>query len=368
MARLRREAAHLRERGRSSLLLAMELFNRPANTARIEGVLIFSQHALEMLLKAVIFQKTGKIRAEGERYTYTFEKCVRIAHSDLQLVTAEEAVSLRALDGHRDAAMHHLIHLSEDMLYIRTQSAVTLFRELLHRAFGEDLTQLVPPRALPVATIPPRDLVDVVQREVDAIRELLRPGKRQVLDAQARLRGLLDLEAAAGGRVDPPDQTEMSRAVKAMREGVSWQRVFPGVASLQVQVSGDGAIPVAVKLTRGEGSPVRLAKAGEEALLYREVNPLDRWSVTFDQLKRASGLGQWRLRAVLEHLGLVSEPDVHEHRLGSVKQKRWTPAAKDRLLKELPTLGRREGLPELHAKHRIGRGARTSSGTSSSQS
>jgi hypothetical protein len=251
--------------------------------------------------------------------------------------------------------MHHHIDLSEELLYVRAQGTVTLFRDVLERAFEERLTDYLPPRALPISSAPPPDLRVLIEREVDVVADLLRPGRRQTLAAQARLRALLDIEAAVGGRSDPPDDQEIQRAMRRVREGTPWQSIFPGVASLGLDVHDDEAISVSVRLTRSQGPPVRLAPTDEEALLYREVNPLDRWSLTFDDLKEATGLGQWRLRAVLEHEGLHQPPHTHEHVLGSVRQVRWTPGAKDSLVAAIPDLDIERIWASYSETHRVGR-------------
>jgi hypothetical protein len=241
------------------------------------------------------------------------------------------------------------------MLYIRIQSAVTIFDHVLNGAFGEQLINVLPRRAYPVAATPPADVAAVVQKDIEAICTLLSPGRRQSTEAEARLRAILDLEAAVGGRTDPPQPTEIHRAARALREGAAWQNVFPGVASLRLDVGDPNRIPVSVKLTRGQGSGVRLAGPGEEALLYREVNPLDRWSVTFKDLKNATGLGQWKLRAVLDHLGYNKPPHCYDHELSTLRQRKWTPAVKDDLTARLADLDIETIFAEYSAGHAIGK-------------
>ena len=48
---MRREVRHLKQRAIDSLMLSIELFNRPHDGGRVEGVLIHADHAFEMLLK-----------------------------------------------------------------------------------------------------------------------------------------------------------------------------------------------------------------------------------------------------------------------------------------------------------------------------
>ena len=76
---MKREARHLLEKAVSSLLLAIEIFNRPQDRGRVDGVLIFLDHAFEMLLKASIIHRGGEIRDEGAKQTIGFDHCVRKA-------------------------------------------------------------------------------------------------------------------------------------------------------------------------------------------------------------------------------------------------------------------------------------------------
>jgi hypothetical protein len=50
---MRKEVKILRSKAIESLVLSIELFNRPSETGRAHGVLIFLDHAFEMLLKGI---------------------------------------------------------------------------------------------------------------------------------------------------------------------------------------------------------------------------------------------------------------------------------------------------------------------------
>ncbi len=68
MPKTRREVVELLRRGRDSLVLAVEIFNRPSDVARAHSVLILLHHVFEMLLKAAILRRTGNIhRGDGVR-------------------------------------------------------------------------------------------------------------------------------------------------------------------------------------------------------------------------------------------------------------------------------------------------------------
>ena len=51
---MKTEVRLLRARGIESLVLSIELFNRPSDAGRTHGVLILLDHAFEMLFKAAI--------------------------------------------------------------------------------------------------------------------------------------------------------------------------------------------------------------------------------------------------------------------------------------------------------------------------
>ena len=129
------------EKASDSLLLGIERFNCPFERGRITSVLISLDHAFEMLLKASILQRGGRIRRRGESETLGFDACVRVGLSDarVKFLTEEQALTLQMLNGLRDAAQHHLITIEETQLYIDAQSAVTLFRDLLKSVFRQNL-------------------------------------------------------------------------------------------------------------------------------------------------------------------------------------------------------------------------------------
>ena len=62
---MKREAKLLLNKGCASLLLAIELFNRPYDRGRVAGTLILLDHAFEMLLKAAILHKGGENSREA---------------------------------------------------------------------------------------------------------------------------------------------------------------------------------------------------------------------------------------------------------------------------------------------------------------
>jgi hypothetical protein len=59
MPKFRRDVQPLLERAIDSLTLGIEIFNRPAETARGHSVPMLLHHAFELLLKAAILQVGG---------------------------------------------------------------------------------------------------------------------------------------------------------------------------------------------------------------------------------------------------------------------------------------------------------------------
>jgi hypothetical protein len=102
----------LLKRAKTSLVLGVELFNRPTDAARAPCVLLMFDHAFEMLLKAIIFEETGRIHSPHEKENHGFEKCLNSCQSQLSVINEDEALILANLNGFRDAAMHDLLDLS----------------------------------------------------------------------------------------------------------------------------------------------------------------------------------------------------------------------------------------------------------------
>lgn len=115
---MRKEAHLLRRKALNSLTLSVQHFNGLWDVGRTEAVVMLLDHSFEMLLKAAILHRGGRIRDRGDKNTIGFDACVRRGLSDarLKFLTDEQALTLQAINGLRDAAQHHLIDLSEGHL------------------------------------------------------------------------------------------------------------------------------------------------------------------------------------------------------------------------------------------------------------
>ena len=60
---MKREAHLLLAKGLDSLVLAVERLNGPSNRGRVTSVLIFTDHAFEMLLKAAILHRGAEFES-----------------------------------------------------------------------------------------------------------------------------------------------------------------------------------------------------------------------------------------------------------------------------------------------------------------
>lgn len=340
---MRREVRLLRQKAIDSLILAIEHFNRPDNRGRVSSVLILLDHSFEMLLKAAILHRGGHIREPRAKQTIGFDACVRKALSDgrLKFLSEEQALSLQAINGLRDAAQHHLLEVPEQQLYLHAQVGVTLFRDILEGVFSEELAHHLPDRVLPVSTQPPKDLALLVQDEVEAIKGLLRPGSRRRVEARARLRSLAILEAITHAERTQPSDAELNRVLDRLGQGDDWGALFPGIASLALSVEGEG-IPVHIRITKKEGVPIQLVPEGTpgaSVVAVRRVDELGYYSLGVKQVAEHVGLSWPRTLAVIRFLRLQDDVECYkEFTIGSQVHKRYSQRAIERIRAHLPTL------------------------------
>ena len=115
---MKKEVRQLRAKAINALVLSIDHFNRPWDRGRTEAVLILLDHSFEMLLKAAIRHRQGKIRRPREKQTIGFDACVRKGLTDgaLKFLSDEQALTLQTINGQRDAAQHYLLDMSEPCL------------------------------------------------------------------------------------------------------------------------------------------------------------------------------------------------------------------------------------------------------------
>ena len=357
---MKKEVRQLREKAINSLVLSIEHFNRPWDRGRTEAVLILLDHSFEMLLKAAIRHRQGKIRKPREKQTIGFESCVRKGLTDakLKFLTDEQALTLQTINGQRDAAQHYLVDMSEHQLYFYAQAGVTLFRDIHDDVFNENLVLELPERVLPISTTAPNDLSALFDKEVDEILKLLAPGTRKKMDAIAKARSLAVLDSAVKGDYEQPSDRELEKVCKRLSDGETWSSVFPGVASINISPELEGPT-FSLRLTKNEGTPVKLLKEGEGSgavIAIRRVNELSFYSLGANQLASKVELTPPKCRAVVDYLSLRSDEDCFkEIKIGKTTYGRYSPEAIKRIKDVLATVPLDEIWADYQAKRKAKR-------------
>lgn len=310
----KKNVAPMLQNGIDSLTLAIELFNRPSEQARTHSVLMLLQHAFEMLLKAAILQQTGSIHDTEKKYTYGFDRCLNVAEQQLKIVSSDERATLSILDAQRDQATHYYLLMSEDVLYVHAQSAVTLFSALVKRFFNITLSERLPGRILPVSTRPPRDLIALFQCEFAEVDRLLSAGKRQGAAAAARLRSVLAFAVGAREHMDRVSEADINAAIAKRRKNLSWDVILPEVAQLRLSTDG-GGIPITMKISKDAPIAVRIAKPGEEVsgtVIKQQIDPWDVYTMSRDDLAGKLGLTGPRTHALIYELKIQDDPECYK--------------------------------------------------------
>lgn len=332
---MKREARLLLDNAVDSLILSVEHFNGADERGRTTTVLILLDHSFEMLLKASILNRGGKIRERRARETIGFDACVRRALSDakIRFLSSEQALTLQTINGLRDAAQHHLIDISEQQMYAHTQSGVTLFADILKAVFNQDLSSRLPARVLPISTVAPADMQTFFETEIEEVKKLLRPGKRRRTEAYARLRPLAILDATIRGEKLQPSSGELNVKGEQLSKGKTWAEVFPGAASISFTTNGVGQ-PFNLRITKKEGIPVQLVPEGTpgaSVVAVKRVNELDFYNLGRDQLADKVGLSGPKTSAVIWCLKLQEDVECFKQlTIGQSKFNRYSQKAIDR--------------------------------------
>ena len=349
---MKKEPRLLLEKGVNSLVLSIEHFNRPWDQGRTEAVLIFLDHAFEMLLKSAILQRGGRIREPRERQTLGFEACVRKALSEgpIKFLSPEQGLAFQITNSLRDAAQHHLLDLSEQQLYLHAQTGVTLFRDILQVVFGRDLVKSLPRRVLPVSTTPPVDIASLFENEVAQVRILLKPGSRRRVEAYAKLRGLAILEGATRGEKVQPSAGDIRKLGARINVGQTWSRIFPGVAAIEFTSEGYGP-SLDLRITKKKGIPIHIVPEGTPGVAIvalKRVNEIGFYNLGLSQLAEKLKLTQPKTLALIRHLDLQSDVECFQtFSFGKATHKRYSQKALDRLKGALPNVS----IEDIWAKH-----------------
>lgn len=337
---MRKEAKLLLKNAVNSMILSIEFFNRPWEQGRPEGVLILLDHSLELLLKAAILHKGGKIRKKRENQTIGFDECVRNSIS-LKIINTEQALTLQSINSLRDAAQHYLLQISEHLLYLQSQMGLTLFKDILKDTFQRDISKELPKRVLPVSTMPPSDIATIFETEVDEIRKLLSPKKRKMVEATAKLRSLAIFDGSIRGEKLQPGQSYLNKLAKKIKQQKNWKEIFPGVASINISSDGSG-YPLSLRITKKEGIPVQLVPEGTPGatvVAIKRVNELDFYNLSLTPLAEKIGLTGPKTTALVQYLKLKNDAKYYKQiSIGKSKFNRYSQEAIIKIKEELPKL------------------------------
>lgn len=317
--KLVRDARTLKTKAIGSLRTAMISFNSYDDDGRVTMVLMHLQHACEMLLKAVLVQKKTKVFDKATGRSIGFERCLGLCHANHGL-TNEEAGIMRAIDALRDAAQHWFVFVSEDLLYLQTRALITSFDACLKRLLDDALANHIPPRVLPISTMPPGDFEFLVDKEFTLVAELLKPGRRARDEARARIRTLLAMEAIVTDEVEISER-DIDRIEKAMRGGTELKAVFPRLATVGTTTDGEG-VSLTVHFTKKQGAPVQYVGGDDPAAAaaVREIDLRKKFHLQATPLAEKVGLSPPRAKVLRVHLGIDEDPSCsHLFEFGSQK-------------------------------------------------
>lgn len=340
---LRDDVERLLTQAVDSLTNGVDYFNRSSDRGRPASVLIFLEHACEMLLKAGLLQRGVDIRDSSNGYTLSFENCLNRAtdDGDVRFLSDDERSTFRVLNGLRDQAQHFLVDVSEQILYTVAQSTLTLFGKLAAPLFGIALAERLPRRVLPLSTDPPESIHIVMDAEFSQLKKLLASGGVENVRAEAKLRSLMAIDRALEGQQAQVPTAELDAARRSASESAVWDEVFKGIARLRMTTDGSG-VGVALTILKHDGIPVRVVRDGEGAeatIAVRKINNTEFYCFGAKELGRRLKLDMHKTLALIRHLGLQKDIDCFcEITIGRSKHKMYSQNALARLRAEIPNL------------------------------
>ena len=317
--RLRADTKVLKTKAECSFRLAVTAFNTlEEDDGRATQVLLTTQHAFEMLLKAALTQKSLTVKAINvfdpkDGRSIGFEKCINLGREHVPL-GEYDANTLRAIDALRDVEQHWHGIVSEALLYNHMRAAVTIFDGILKRSFNERIADRLPARVLPISTEPPRDIQLLIDEEFTQVQKLLAPHRKGRAEAAARIRTLLALQAHTSGEVVISEQ-DVAHVAKKVRDGSPRSEIFPDLSLLDMNVEGEG-LSLELHFSRsGKGAPVKYVTEGEAAVGIEMRDLMAKYYLTPTQLSQKLGMsGQWeKLKALRWHCGIDDEVDDEYH-------------------------------------------------------
>lgn len=252
------------------------------------------------------------------------------------MLTKDEAGIMRAIDVQRDAAQHWFVFVAEDLLYLQTRALITAYDAYLKRMLDTDLRSAIPPRVLPISTMPPGDFEFLVDREYAYVKDLLQPGRRARDEARARIRSMLAMEAIVTDEVEVSER-DIDRIERAMKGGTAFAEALPRLSTVGTTTTGEG-INLTVHFTKKQGAPVHYIGGDDPAAAaaVREVDLRKKFHMQAVPLAKKVGLTPPKAKVLRDHLGIDADPACsHVFEFGSSKFTCFSDNAVNRMMAAL---------------------------------
>jgi hypothetical protein len=322
----------------NSFRIAVELFNRPFEDGRTEGVLILLDHSFEMLLKATILRRGGEVRADnGSGQTISLETCVKRCRDGtrdnqrIQFLSKSEAAAILSLNNLRDYAQHEQIDIREQQLYLQCRQCTDIFDKILTRVFDESLSEYLPERVLPLSTTVPTDIESVIDQEINEIQELMDDGATD--EARNKLKALDSVERGLSDNGKTPNLSELTTKLEAVDDDQDLEAIFPSTFAALTDGADSGG---GVRINLGSDDPGLPAcyipedeiEEDDDVYLFTEKNIHGRYPFNPMQFKKQvnselSEGSDWKgeltlpkLKAILVEMGLWEKEEFHQSELG----------------------------------------------------
>src|SRR5690606_15935436 len=148
----------------------------------------------------------------------------------------------------------------------------------------------------------------------ELIRSLVAPGTRRRVEGRAKAKSLAIMDAAIGGAFVQPSDGALERLLDRIGDGEEWNDIFPGVASLQLDIGG-GGIPYSLRITKKEGVPIDLVDAGTPGaavVAIRKVDKLGFYSMGMRKLAKKLELSEPLTGAIVTELKLRTDSECYD--------------------------------------------------------
>jgi hypothetical protein len=134
------------------------------------------------------------------------------------------------------------------------------------------------------------------------------------------------LATASRDSAERVSEKELHQAIHRRKSGEEWKVIFPEIAQLRIATEG-GGIPISLRIHK-EGYPIRIAADDEDALIIRERDWFDKYSLSITDIARKINKTVPKTRAYMFELSLWDDPEMYGvKKIKSQSYKRYTQKA-----------------------------------------